>query len=193
MGYAGVRPYSGATSLTSPAILTPVQGHNHDRAGHKRKAKARPLALLLVVAACGTPPARTEAQADGIPAAADSLDTYVEGSRRVWDAARNRGVTFRAVGQEPGWLLEIERDERMTLLTGYGADTVVVAVQERVVDAAAQATVYRAATPENDVVVTIRDEPCVDSMSGERFSRTVNVVLNGTALSGCGRSLQPAH
>lgn len=204
MGYAGVRPCFGAASHTAAAILTSNRGPNHVRMRPDCRVKARPPAedprptagntralLLLILAACGTPP-QTEPQADTMPRA-DSQDTYIEGSQRVWDAARDRGVTFRAVGQEPGWLLEIQDDERMRLLTGYGVDTVVVPVPAPVIDAPARTTTYRAATQENDVVVTIREEPCFDAMSGERFSRTVDVVVNGTALHGCGRTLEPTR
>lgn len=42
------------------------------------------------------------------PPAEPPQDTFFEGSEHVWLDARSRGVTFRAIGQEPGWVLEIE-------------------------------------------------------------------------------------
>jgi putative lipoprotein len=113
---------------------------------------------------------------------------YFEGSQRVWEAARDRGVIFRAVGQEPGWVLEIE-DSRMTLVTNYGADEVVTPVPEPVVDAASQTTTWHAVTEANDLHIESREQPCVDTMSEERFSMTVTVILNGTTYDGCGRML----
>ena len=38
----------------------------------------------------------------------------------VWHKAKLRGVAFRAVGQEPGWLLEIINGEEILLVTNYG-------------------------------------------------------------------------
>lgn len=35
--------------------------------------------------------------------------------RDVWHAAKLRGVSFRAIGQEPGWLLEISNGEKIYL------------------------------------------------------------------------------
>ena len=40
----------------------------------------------------------------------------------VWHAAKLRGVAFRAIGQEPGWLLEITNGEEILLVTDYGSN-----------------------------------------------------------------------
>ncbi len=37
-----------------------------------------------------------------------------------WHAAKLRGVAFRAIGQEPGWLLEIKNGEEILIVTDYG-------------------------------------------------------------------------
>jgi len=38
----------------------------------------------------------------------------------VWQQAKLRGVSFRAIGQEPGWLLEITDSSEILLVTDYG-------------------------------------------------------------------------
>jgi uncharacterized membrane protein len=119
----------------------------------------------------------------------DSADTYFEGSEVVWLEARERGVTFRAIGQEPGWLVEIEGDRQIRVVTNYGADEVVTPVPPAVVDSITWTTTYRAVTESDDLRIDIRDEPCADTMSGELFSATVSMVLNGTTYHGCGRAL----
>jgi len=41
-----------------------------------------------------------------------------------------------------------------------------------------------------DLVIEIRDKPCMDSMSGERFSVSVKITTVQRTLEGCGRMLQ---
>ncbi|MBR9991352.1 MAG: hypothetical protein KFH98_16430 [Gemmatimonadetes bacterium] len=116
-------------------------------------------------------------------------NTFIEGSEHVWLAARDRGVTFRAVGQEPGWLVEIEGDRRIRVVTDYGQDERVTPVPRPVVDSTTWTTTYRVVTEGRELRISIRDEPCVDTMSGERFPTTVTLVLDGTTWHGCGRAL----
>jgi uncharacterized membrane protein len=115
-------------------------------------------------------------------------DTFFENSEVVWLEARERGVEFRAAGQEPGWVVEIG-SEQLTVLTNYAADTLVADVPVPLVDSTTWTTSYRVRADGVNVRVDIRDEPCADTMSGERFSATVTLELNGTVLHGCGRSL----
>jgi uncharacterized membrane protein len=137
----------------------------------------------------GEPDASTQDTAVRVPdtSAEDTFPDF-EASAQVDEQARQRGVAFRAVGQEPGWLLEIDQ-ERITLLTDYATDTLVTAVPRPTTDQGTRTTVYRAATDDQEVRITIRVEPCVDVMSGQGFPATVTVVLNGVEYRGCGRSL----
>jgi uncharacterized membrane protein len=145
---------------------------------------------VLLLAGCSSP---ERAPAGGQPDTATtqpaaSQDAYFEGSQRVWEAARDRGVIFRAVGQEPGWVLEIE-DSRITLVTNYGADEIITPVPNPVVEGTSRTTRWHAVTEANDLHIESREEPCADTMSGERFAMTVTVTLNGTTFDGCGRML----
>jgi uncharacterized membrane protein len=158
---------------------------------------------VVVALACSPPGATSDAQLDSTQptaaaapqhvtdtgAASDVVkDTFAEFSDRVWLEARDRGVEFRAVGQEPGWVVEIGR-ERLIVLANYAADTIVADVPRPVIDSLTWTTTYRVRTDTDDVRVDIRDEPCADTMSGERFPATVSLVLNGTTYHGCGRTL----
>ncbi len=107
----------------------------------------------------------------------------------VWEDAKLRGVAFRAVGNEPGWLLEITNGERIRLLLDYGQRELVVPDPGYETDQERRRTLYHAITDSTDVIVTIEGRPCADTMSDETFESTVTVDVDGRILRGCGRSL----
>lgn len=107
--------------------------------------------------------------------------------RVPWEDARRRGVDFRAVGNEPGWYLEIQRDRQLLFVGDYGLQRLLLPDPGEEVKGFTR--VYRARTPENELRVEIVDQPCADSMSGESFPSQVVVEVNGRTLSGCGRAL----
>src|SRR5688572_33137730 len=104
--------------------------------------------LMLLLAACTRgEPARTDdtvrvpsalspraeatASSDTHPAAPD--DTSPMG--KVRDDARRRGIDVRAVGQEPGWLIEINHDTAVHVLADYGTIKFTTPAPAREVDA----------------------------------------------------------
>jgi uncharacterized membrane protein len=160
------------------------------------------IALALFLAAC-TPEPATETPEDSLAAdsppaqsqpaqspATGTLSPDVAGSRAVFEQARRRGIEFRAVGQEPGWTLEIDRDVNGVLdFTGdYGAIRVIAPVPEPVHEVEG-ASWYRVETDARTLRVRLSAEPCEDTMSGEVFSYTVMVEIDGRTLHGCGREL----
>jgi uncharacterized membrane protein len=106
-----------------------------------------------------------------------------------WEDARQRGVDFRAIGQEPGWFLEIYEGNRTLIALDYGERRMTVRTPEPERDRDGSRTFYRVAIPPDRVVIEIRDEPCEDIMSGERFEATVVVTVDGEEFQGCGRAL----
>jgi len=104
----------------------------------------------------------------------------------VWHQAKLRGVAFRAIGQEPGWLLEITEGKGFLLVTDYGSNRNNYEFVEPQVDVDARRTRY---VLSEGPVIEIRGESCTDTMSGESFAVTVTIVLPEQALRGCGRAL----
>ena len=107
----------------------------------------------------------------------------------VWEDAKLDGVDFRALGQEPGWLLEITRGRNIVLEADYGENRYVFPAAEPEVDAASGRMRYVTALPDHRLEVLIESEPCRDIMSGFPFPSTVTITLDGRTLRGCGRAL----
>ena len=100
-----------------------------------------------------------------------------------------RESDFRAVGQEPGWLLEMRHGGQIRLITGYGADTVIAPTPPVETDSATHARNYHAVTGARDLRLLIQPAACTDVMSGEAYETTVTVTLDGRAYQGCGGPL----
>ena len=103
----------------------------------------------------------------------------------IWEHAKLNGADFRAIGNEPGWNLEIYEMSRVVLVTDYGAARVEVALPESVTDNEARSTRWDA----GELTLELIGDPCSDSMSGEAFETTVVVTWRGKTLRGCGRAL----
>lgn len=134
------------------------------------------LALAVFLAACDEP---------AEPPARETEEEIA--ARDVWHAAQLRGVAFRAIGQEPGWLLEITNGEEILLVTDYGSTRTSMPYVEPVVYQEERRTQY--VVDSHDTVVEIRGEPCTDTMSGESFEVSVTLFLKDKELHGCGRAL----
>ncbi len=105
--------------------------------------------------------------------------------RAVWEAAKLDGVDFRAVGNEPPWVLEIREQARMILTTGYAGTHIERPLPKPVTDAEKMTTRWDA----GDLQVEATIAPCRDVMSGEAFESRVAVHWQGQTLRGCGRAL----
>jgi uncharacterized membrane protein len=140
------------------------------------------LVFTILANGCGeTATEQVEAQArEQTVVAEETIDN-------VWHKARLRGVSFRAIGQEPGWLLEITDGKEILVVTNYGQERLTMPYVEPVVDEIERTT--RFIVDENDAVIEIRGENCQDSMSGESFEVTVTVRTSEKELNGCGRAL----
>ena len=105
----------------------------------------------------------------------------------VWHKAKLRGVAFRAIGQEPGWLLEITNGKEIVLVTDYGSTRTSMPYVEPVVYQEERRTQY--VVGEYNTTIEIRGESCTDVMSGESFEVSVTLFLSHKKLHGCGRAL----
>ncbi len=100
-----------------------------------------------------------------------------------------RDRDFRAVGQEPGWQLEIRNGSEMRLTYDYGKGTAVTPAPRTQLDAQTGTRTLHAQTEAHDLRVEIVPVACSDSMSGKAFAATVTVTLNGRTFRGCGENL----
>jgi uncharacterized membrane protein len=103
-----------------------------------------------------------------------------------WEAARARGAAFRAVGNEPGWSIEVGSGDAPALRAelDFGARSIEVA------SAAATADGWRGAAPDGtQVVLEIRREECRDPMSGHAFPASARLRVGDSTWRGCGRFL----
>ncbi len=135
------------------------------------------LALLLTASAC----AGQSHPQPGEPGFDEwSIDS-------VWHRAKQRGVAFRAIGQEPGWLLEITNGEEILLVTDYGQHRKSYPYVGPVVYQEERRTQF--VLESYGVTVEIRGQRCTDVMSGEEFEVSVSIIMTDRRLEGCGRAL----
>ncbi|MBZ2188953.1 hypothetical protein K8B33_07585 [Alcanivorax sp. JB21] len=120
-----------------------------------------------------------------------------EASSGPWVAARERGVAFRAIGQEPGWYLDIYPEERLHLVLAYGEREVIApepgGEETRIGDVSV--VTYETEATETGVGtaalnIEARQTPCQDIMSGEAFDYQVAVQWGEERFEGCGRALR---
>lgn len=105
-----------------------------------------------------------------------------------WEEAKTRGAVFRAVGQEPGWWVEIGSGDSPPLHAelDYG---------ERKIDVARSVGI--SSTPgyggktDDGIMVILRTkaESCSDGMSGERFDSSAELTVGDKVYKGCGAYL----
>jgi len=107
--------------------------------------------------------------------------------REPWQEAADRGVDFRAVGQEPGWFLEIDREKQIRLVYDYAEHELITPVPVPAMKGTS--TVFDVTTESKHLLIQIDEMPCTDAMSGEVFSRAVRVTVDARTLRGCGRDL----
>ena len=109
-----------------------------------------------------------------------------------WDGvffqlARDRD--FRAIGQEPGWQLEIHKGAEMRFVYDYGRSTAVMPAAKSQLNSSTGTRTYHSVAEGNDLRVEIVPVRCTDAMSGREFQATVSVTLNERSFRGCGEEL----
>jgi membrane-bound inhibitor of C-type lysozyme len=110
-------------------------------------------------------------------------------SLAIWEDAKLRGVDFRAIGNEPGWNLEIIKGEKIVFIGNYGENRYDFVTPEPSIDQQARTTIYDAQNDEHELSVILKGRRCSDTMSGEAFETTVRVILDGKEYRGCGKAL----
>ena len=104
-----------------------------------------------------------------------------------YELARDRD--FRAVGQEPGWQLEIRLGSEMRFTYDYGQGSAVTPAARAVLDSRTGTRSFHGRAEANDLRVEIVPVKCEDAMSGKPYPATVTVTLNDRSFRGCGEPL----
>lgn len=98
--------------------------------------------------------------------------------------ARARGVAYRGVGNEPGWVLEIIPPDRLVFLTGHGQERHEFGGAAVSGDAESGAD-YRAQRDDESIRALLTLEPCRDDMAGIQFDYSMVVEFGGRTYRGC--------
>ena len=101
--------------------------------------------------------------------------------------ARVRGVVYRALGNEPGWILEIGPASRLSWTTNFGQDRYDFE-QAQAATTPDGAIVYTAQKEAVAIKATVKAERCVDDGEVE-FDHVVTVESGAQTLRGCGTRL----
>jgi uncharacterized membrane protein len=107
-------------------------------------------------------------------------------NKKVWYDAMENGVDFRAVGQEPGWTLEIDDDGYTIFKTQFEEVYWEVETVESRIDSQTDNIIYPFHVEESKMDIIIAEEECFDSMSGESYPYSVQVKLKDKTFYGCG-------
>lgn len=112
----------------------------------------------------------------------------------VWKEAKEEGVQFRAVGNEPDWLVEIRNDERIKFVNDTGRLEIKAPVDDLWLGPAGEDKIYYV---ENDVIqfqVIIMKKGYQDPLNGKKFPYQVRIVFPNKSYVGGGRLLiQPEN
>ena len=98
-----------------------------------------------------------------------------------WNEALLRGVAFRAVGNEPGWSVEVGRGDapRLRAMLDYGDRRLDLDVQR-------SGAAFTGTADGAPLRLDITRSACIDGMSGQRFESSVSLQVGTTRYSGCG-------
>jgi uncharacterized membrane protein len=107
----------------------------------------------------------------------------------IWEHAKLNGVDFRAVGNEPGWYLEIRNTDKTLFVGNYGEFRVEFPTPDPYTIQEKRRTMYQSHVDGKKILVVIEERQCRDTMSGESFSVAVDVTIDQKTYRGCGRAL----
>lgn len=109
-------------------------------------------------------------------------------TRSPWDEAKARGVAFRGIGNEPGWIVEVDQGGAPALRAtlDYGERTLEAA---RMQPLAGAPGFTGKTTNGTAVVLRIQRGACSDGMSDERYPASVELMIGEQRYMGCGRFL----
>jgi uncharacterized membrane protein len=111
----------------------------------------------------------------------------------VWEQAKEEGVHFRAVGNEPGWLVEVRDDKRIKFVNDYGDLEIKAPVDDLWLGPAGEDKIYYVENEAVQFQVIIMKKSYQDTMSDESYPYQVRVVFPNKSYVGGGRLLIPTE
>lgn len=93
--------------------------------------------------------------------------------------------SFRAVGQEPGWLAEVFAGDSIRFLLDYGETLFTTAAPPP--DSSSATIAWRTSGSQGAIELRATVGNCHDTMSGEAFPASVTLTVGDRVLTGCGR------
>ncbi len=113
----------------------------------------------------------------------------VNAYRSIWEDAKLRGADFRAVGNEPGWHLELFSSEESLLVTDYGSRRFRFMATGPESLTGGTGSVFSGTADGVRIRIELTPGPCADSMADIEYETTVVVELDDRRLRGCGNAL----
>ena len=110
--------------------------------------------------------------------------------KSIIEDARYRGVTYRAVGNEPGWVFEVG-DQMIVFVSDYGNRTDIFKPTKVKVDRKTGVHRYDTGDGKQKMSALLNDYLCSDTMSGEEFPSTAKITIDQNEYNGCGYWLAP--
>ena len=108
----------------------------------------------------------------------------------AWEQARIDGVDFRALGNEPGWILELDEDGGVTFVTDYGQTRHRFDRPARHRSPHEGPVRYIATGDDGEIIILLTTAACLDDMSGAPFPVRADVRFKDRDYRGCGRMLR---
>lgn len=104
-----------------------------------------------------------------------------------WEDAKLRGYNFRAIGNEPGWYLEITHNGKQSILvTDYGQEKYELHLPSPYASSDNRTKRYRI---DGFLDIRIDERGCRDTMTGKYYPSRVKLVIDEKSYTGCGKVL----
>lgn len=109
-----------------------------------------------------------------------------------WEQAKARGIAFRGIGTEPGWLVEVGAGENPALHADldYGERKIDVAHAQVTIGASGVSAYAGTASDGTEVKLQLQAGDCSDGMSDQTYPVSATLSVGGKTYAGCGRFLQ---
>ena len=154
--------------------------------------------LLLLLASVAllngmgcTPNSQSDDHSKGHKTDEHSLTKTAEDESTPAAMAAKSGIDFKATGNEPAWILEIDFGKEIHFRTFQG-DSARTPVPRPIREEPSGVVVYEATTEATKLRVSLQSKACTDASSGALADYTVAIQLNGKPYTGCGSYLFPA-